>query len=175
MNRTTHLALAASTALLLAGCTSPQAADSKAQPAAPAAASSAAPKPASDASSTYKAIAAAVPSATGNTPVTADNDPNHLLGRPGQYTSKITFKDSRIKTADTEGLQPGDVSLGGAIEAFTAPAEAEARANYIRTVTQGMPMLTEYDYVHGTNLIRVSRLLTPEQAGDYEKAAAKLP
>jgi hypothetical protein len=26
----------------------------------------------------------------------AENDPNELLGRPGQYTSKVIFKDTRL-------------------------------------------------------------------------------
>jgi hypothetical protein len=34
--------------------------------------------------------------------------------------------------------------------------------------------LAEYDYVHGSVLVRVSRYLTPEQAAQYESAAAAL-
>ncbi|MFE9844719.1 hypothetical protein [Streptomyces goshikiensis] len=166
---TTHLAaLAAGTVLLLAGCSSPTSGDSKPQPASPSTAS-----PAANASSAYKALAAAVPSATGSAPVTAESDPNHLLGRPGQYTSKITFKDGRIKPDDTQGVEAGDVSLGGAIEAFASAADAQTRATYIQTVTKGMPALAEYDYVHGATLVRVSRLLTPEQAGEYKTALEK--
>jgi hypothetical protein len=37
-----------------------------------------------------------------------------------------------------------------------------------------MPALSEYDYVQGTTLVRVSHYLTPKQAGDYKMAAANL-
>ena len=106
--------------------------------------------------------------------VTADNDPNHLLGRPNQYTSKITFDDTRISADDVSGTDKGDVERGGAIEVFGSPADAQARAKYIRSVTKSMPMLTEYDYVHGSALVRVSHYLTPKQAADYKTAASNL-
>ncbi|MGW3061915.1 hypothetical protein ACWC98_39290 [Streptomyces goshikiensis] len=173
--RTTRLAvLAAGTTLLLAGCSSSSSGDNMPQPAQSPAAPSAATSPA-DAPGAYKAIAAVVTSSTNSAPVTAESDPNHLLGRPGQYTSKITFSDSRIKAADTDGLEPGDVALGGAIEAFATPADAQARAAYIQTITKGMPALTEYDYVHGSIVVRLSRYLTPGQAGEYKAATDKLP
>lgn len=106
--------------------------------------------------------------------VTAANDPNHLLGRPNQYTSKITFTDSRIKAADVSGTEKGAVERGGAIEVFSSPDDAKARAEYIQAVTESMPTLSEYDYVHGTVLVRVSRYLTPDQAAVYKKAFDKL-
>ncbi|MFJ5833548.1 hypothetical protein [Streptomyces sp. NPDC093089] len=106
--------------------------------------------------------------------VTEDNDPNHLLGRPNQYTSKITFTDSRIKAGDVTGADLGSVERGGAIEVFATTADAQARADYIGKVTKGMPMLVEYDYVSGPVLIRVSHYLTPTQAADYKAGAASL-
>ncbi|MFJ6355359.1 hypothetical protein ACIQKB_38610 [Streptomyces sp. NPDC092046] len=106
--------------------------------------------------------------------VTEDNDPNHLLGRPNQYTSKITFTDSRIKADDVTGSGPGSVERGGAIEVFATAADAQARADYIGKVTKGMPVLVEYDYVSGPVLVRVSRYLTPSQAADYKAGAVSL-
>jgi hypothetical protein len=38
-------------------------------------------------------------------------------------------------------------------------------------VTKSLPALAEYDYVHGSVLVRVSHYLTPEQAAQYESAA----
>ncbi|KOU14512.1 hypothetical protein ADK52_36765 [Streptomyces sp. WM6372] len=175
MNRATHAAAAVITTALLAGCSAatstPKAAPSG-QTAAPAPAPS---KAAADAAGAFAAISAAVPSAKLGGTVTAENDPNHFLGRPHQYTSKITFTDGRIPADQTEGNKPGDVELGGSIEMFPDAADAKARHDYIQTVTKGIPTLTEYDYLHGTTLVRVSRLLTPAQAADYEKAAAVLP
>ncbi|MEU9192607.1 hypothetical protein [Streptomyces hundungensis] len=176
LTRTATVALTAATVLLLPGCSNtPPTADGR-----PATAVSSRPAPATpaarttDATSAFKSLAAGVKTATFGTTVTAEIDGNHLLGRPGQYTSKITFTDSRIKAADTQGLEAGDVGYGGSIEVFTDNNDAETRAKYIQTVTRGIPALGEYDYVHGTSVIRVSRLLTPAQAKEYDTAGAKL-
>ncbi|MFD5731970.1 hypothetical protein ACFWIY_03945 [Streptomyces sioyaensis] len=128
-----------------------------------------------DAATALNDIAATVTTAKQNGIVTAANDPNHLLGRPSQYTSKVTFADSRVPASDRSGHKAGDVELGGAIESFANAADASTRAKYIQAVTKGMPALGEYDYVHGALVIRISRLLTPRQAGQYKAAAAKLP
>ncbi|GHE76355.1 hypothetical protein GCM10018782_57530 [Streptomyces griseoaurantiacus] len=103
--------------------------------------------------------------------VTAANDPNHLLGRPNQYTSKVTFTDARIKAADVSGTEKGAVERGGAIEVFANSSAAQARAKYIQAVTKSMSALAEYDYVHGAVLVRVSHFLTPDQAAAYKSAA----
>ncbi|WP_406342290.1 hypothetical protein [Streptomyces sp. NBC_00648] len=167
MNRTPAALLAASAAavLLATGCGSSK---SDGKPSTPRAT-------AGDAAGTFTALAAKVPSAKLGGIVTADSDPNHLLGRPGQYTSKVTFTDTRVKPGDTDGLDADDVSRGGAIEQFAKPDEAAARAQYIQAVTKGMAALAEYDYVHDTAVIRVSHYLTPAQAGEYETAAKNLP
>lgn len=120
------------------------------------------------------AIAASVPPAKLTGIVTAENDSNHLLGRPSQYTSKVTFSDSRIAKSDAEIFEKGDVELGGAVEVFADGADAKARAAYIQAVTKSMPALIEYDYVHGAVLVRVSRFLTPAQAGEYKAAVEGL-
>ncbi|MFE5655721.1 hypothetical protein [Streptomyces sp. NPDC056431] len=122
----------------------------------------------------FTKLSAKVSSAKLSGVVTEDNDPNNLLGRPNQYTSKITFTDSRIKADDVAGAEPGSLELGGAIEVFASAADAQARADYIQKVTKGMPMLVEYDYVSGTVLVRVSHYLTPTQAADYKAGAALL-
>jgi hypothetical protein len=106
--------------------------------------------------------------------VTATTDPNYLLGRPGEYTSKVTFTDSSVPAGDVAGAGPGDVERGGAIEVFAHPGDARTRAAYIRSVTRGMPALAEYDYVQGTVLVRVSRYLAPKRAAAYESAVARL-
>lgn len=126
------------------------------------------------ASEAFETVSAAVPAAKLTTTVTASNDPNHLLGRPHQYTSKITFTDSRINTDDVSGLKKDDALRGGAIEVFGTEADAQARADYIQNVTKSLPILAEYDFVHGPVLVRVSHYLTPAQAGEYDKAAADL-
>jgi hypothetical protein len=111
-----------------------------------------------------------VSAARPGTVVTAENDKNKLMGRPHQYTSKVTFTDSRIAASDTEGLDKDDSLRGGAVEVFGSAEDAKARSEYIQSVTKSMPMLAEYHYLDGPVLVRVSHFLTPQQAGEYEAA-----
>ncbi|MEU5596665.1 hypothetical protein [Streptomyces sp. NPDC020298] len=122
------------------------------------------------ASTAFTRLSSKVASAKLSGTVTAATDPNHLLGRPGQYTSKVTFTDSRIKAADVEGTKEGDVDRGGAVEVFADQAAAQARAKYVQAVTKSLPAAAEYDYVHGSVLVRVSHYLTPAQAAAYKTA-----
>ncbi|MET7981236.1 MULTISPECIES: hypothetical protein [unclassified Streptomyces] len=122
----------------------------------------------------FRTMAARVGTATLTGAVTVENDPNHLLGRPDEYTSKVTFSDSWVQASQVTGADPGAVERGGAIEVFADAADAGARAAYLRGVAESSPALAEYDYVHGSVLVRVSRYLTPKQAAQYESAAAEL-
>lgn len=176
MNRATLAVAIALTAVALAGCSSSKTSTPAAAPPV-ASAQPAAPSPAAkavDAAQAVSALTKTVTAAKTGTTITADTDPNSLLGRPGQYTSKVTFTDSRVKASDVDGLKPDDVQRGGAVEVFASASDAQTRASYIQTVTKSLPAAAEYDYVHGTVLVRVSHYLTPAQAGDYDKAAANL-
>lgn len=124
--------------------------------------------------SAWNTLHAEVPTSSFNRTVTAANDSNHLLGRPHQYTSAIKFKDRRVQGDDIVASDRYDVAWGGGIEVFSNNDDAKARAKYIQAVTKSMPMWAEYDYVHGPVLIRVSHYLTPEQAKEYDTAAARL-
>ncbi|OLZ44588.1 hypothetical protein BS329_36295 [Amycolatopsis coloradensis] len=101
---------------------------------------------------------------------TPEDDPNHLLGRPNGYTSKTAFSDSRVKQSDVEYLGSDAVERGGSVEVFGDEAGAKARMKFIQTVSKSLPSVGEYDYVNGAVLVRVSRLLTPDQAKEYETA-----
>lgn len=101
---------------------------------------------------------------------TAATDPNHLLGRPNGYDSKASFTDTRIKPSDST---QGNVDAGGSVEVFAAAADAQARKTYIQAAEKSAPIVgTEYDYVTGRVLLRVSSVLTPDQAQQYEAALA---
>ncbi|MFI7399681.1 hypothetical protein ACIBW9_04200 [Streptomyces sp. NPDC049541] len=171
MNRT--LATAALATALLTGLTACSNGTSNSGSSSSQKPSATASKPVT-ADAAFASISSKVSSAKLSGTVTAENDPNHLLGRPNQYTSKVTFTDSRIKATDVTGTEKGDVERGGAIEVFSSPADATARAKYIQAVTKAMPALTEYDYVNGTVVLRVSHYLTPAQAATYKAAAAHL-
>ena len=102
----------------------------------------------------------------------AADDPNHLLGRPNGYTSKTAFGDSRVASTDVEYLAADAVERGGSVEVFADEAGARTRMDFIQSVAKSMPLVGEYDYVKGPVLVRVSRFLTPDQAKEYEAAAA---
>lgn len=95
-------------------------------------------------------------------------DPNKQLGRPNGYIDKVAFTDSRIKPDDVLDSDEGSVELGGGVEVFASEREAQTRADYIKTVTAGTPALTEYGYVKGGVLLRLSHQLPPVQAAEYE-------
>jgi hypothetical protein len=102
---------------------------------------------------------------------TAATDPNHLLGRPTGYTSKCAWVDSRVPASDLTARSSGSVGNGGSIEVFRSASGATARAKYIFTADKAIPLLgSEYDYLRGPVLIRVSNYLTPAQAATYGAA-----
>lgn len=82
---------------------------------------------------------------------TADNDPNSLLGRPNQYVSKANFEF-------------------GSVETFKTEKDLKTRKEYIESVTQNMPALTEYMIVNGLYLLRLNKDLTPDQVSEFETA-----
>jgi serine/threonine-protein kinase len=115
-------------------------------------------------------LASKIASAEPSVSFTADTDPNNLLGRPNGYTSKASFTDSRIEPDDILGAEPGSVDAGGSVEVFASADAAAARQRYIQQVQTTAPFVgTEYSYLDGTALVRVSGKLTPDQAADYER------
>lgn len=103
------------------------------------------------------------------------SESNHLLGRPNGYLSKASFSDKRVPASDTTGDSKGDVDYGGSVEVFATANEAKARAAYIESVLKADPMLgTEYDYLNGPVLLRVSQYLIPSQAEEYQRALARI-
>jgi hypothetical protein len=107
---------------------------------------------------------------TGITTYDENTDPNHLLGRPNGYLSKVAWQDTRVDQTDQPD-DPGGVEYGGSIEVFANSTKALARANYIGAISQASPALGDgYDYLKGPILIRVSGTLNPDDAGLYMKA-----
>jgi len=104
---------------------------------------------------------------------TPESDPNELMGRPGGYISKGNFSDLRIAedSYDTDDL---GVDVGGSVEVFETPQDAERRYQYLMTIGKMIPFLTEYGYVVENVLLRLSKKLTPEQAEEYGTALAQI-
>lgn len=99
---------------------------------------------------------------------TAENDPNELLGRPNQYTSKVNFADTTLEQEDEND------PIGGSIEAFENSEDVKSRKEYIDGIGESMPAFAEYSYVNGNALLRLSKKLTPEQAEKYETEFMKI-
>jgi hypothetical protein len=99
---------------------------------------------------------------------TESNDPNKLMGRPGQYVGKATFHDRRIKDAALS------VSNGGSIETFASKSDASVRFKYICAIAKSSPLFAEYDYLEGSVLLRIASDLTPTQAKGYETAFRRI-
>lgn len=98
----------------------------------------------------------------------AANDPNKLLGRPGQYVSKAQFADRRA-----DG-QPGEVSAGGSVETFASSDDSARRDKYVKAIAKSSALFAEYDYRRGAVLLRVSSRLTPSQASRYAAALTRV-
>ncbi|KHD36064.1 hypothetical protein NL50_09790 [Clostridium acetobutylicum] len=94
---------------------------------------------------------------TNITVVTADNDSNKLLGRPNQYTEKVTWEDNRSK----------DSQVDCSIELFKNKDDAKARKDYLEKIIKSMPMLTQYIEQKDNVLLRIDGVLTPAQSKEY--------
>jgi hypothetical protein len=93
---------------------------------------------------------------TGVIVYSATTDPNHLLGRQGEYTSKDAWVDPAAVTAGagSPSSNPGGIEFGGGIEVFSTVADAEARLAYLA----------------GLAILRLSNYLTPAQAAEFRAA-----
>lgn len=99
------------------------------------------------------------------TVLNASSDSNHLLGRPGQYTSKVDFFDARHPGSDG-GLHSGE----NTVEVFPTAAAARARHDYIEAVTRGVPILRQYLVLNGRVLARFDFQLLPSEVEEYRLA-----
>jgi hypothetical protein len=85
------------------------------------------------------------------TTYTATTDPNHLLGRQGEYTSKINWGQDR-----------GNGDIFSSIEVFPDAADAQLRYVYLRAFRP--PLGDGYDYLYHAAILRLATIYTPPQA-----------
>ncbi len=106
--------------------------------------------------------------------ITETDDANNLIGRPGQYVSKVAFVDSRVGVP-IDPAEPGNEG-GGSIEVFADGADAQVRSDYIQETLQSLGPIagTEYHYLAGPILVRVTGELAPSMAAGHEAAVADL-
>lgn len=95
---------------------------------------------------------------------TEETDVNKLLGRPNQYTSKVSFADTRLEQYDAESPN------GGTIEIFETVEDAIVRKDYLEAVNYRVQAASgQYMYLNGKALLRLEYDLTPKQAAEYAK------
>jgi len=100
--------------------------------------------------------------------VTAADDSNQLLGRPGQYTSKLFFYDSRHPKVEESDENENT------IEVFNSAEDAKARHDYIKSVTKGVAFLTQYQLLQGRVLVRLDKAMLPDEVEGYKAALATI-
>jgi hypothetical protein len=90
---------------------------------------------------------------------TAETDPNQLLGRPNQYTVKVSWKDERAPAEDAT------------IEVFPDLAALRARQTFTEAISQTGGPFTQYIFPNERRLalLRLPRGLTPDQADAYRR------
>lgn len=176
MKRTALAAALLAAALGLTGCGDPDATGSAAPGATALPAAPAASNPLT-AESVIRDLTARVREAQPSVFFDAHTDPNGELGRPGKYTSKGAFTDSRIAPSEVTSKKLGTVEAGGGVEVWPSAEGARARAVYIQTLGESMPAFlgaVEYNYLAGPVILRLSGKLTPAEAAGYAKALAEV-
>ncbi len=86
---------------------------------------------------------------------TADDDPNKLLGRPGQYLTKMAWT-----------VSGGDATL----EVFRNLDDAKKRADYVDQIGKSSPMFLQYVYLNAKRsaVLRLPKDATPATAKDWQ-------
>ena len=92
---------------------------------------------------------------------TAADDPNKLLGRPGQYVAKAAWIDKRITSDGTDG---------GTVEIFSSKSELDSRLAYVKAIEGSSPLFLQYIYTDGLAMVRLDSDLTPAAAKKYSVA-----
>lgn len=111
--------------------------------------------------------------------LTVATDGYHLLGRPGQYTSRSLFNDDQIfgpgSVVSAQAQADGAYAVGD-VEVFRNAEDTQKRARYVASIRPNGLWVFEYDYVAGTALLRVSRLTSAQAAAvaaDFSAAMGK--
>lgn len=110
------------------------------------------------------ARAAAGESAKNVFQLTEDNDSNNLLGRPGGYSDAAVAQLNGL-TGTCDPSTPG-VDCGLTVEVWKSQTAATARAKDIQTKLSTYGLGSEYDFVKGSTLLRISGEVKPSEASE---------
>lgn len=152
--------------LTLTACSSTEPSQSESTPTTSAAADATSKgADAEDATASAETLKATSKSATKVVTITEDNDPNGLIGRPNGYVSAAVIYDSELS------CDMASTDCGVTVEVFPDEERAKARGEYLQKIFQESPALgSEWDYVKGPILVRVSGELKPSSAKKYADA-----
>ncbi|MFC9331901.1 hypothetical protein [Kitasatospora sp. NPDC057015] len=135
--------------------------------------------PVRDAAAVTQQLVRTIPSVKPTVTYDGTSDPNGKIGRPHQYVSKTAFDDTRVSGLPKakEDESPGrrdSISYGGTVEVFASAEDAKAWADYVDQAQQTTGGLRAPDYIfrNGAVVVRVSHLLTADQASAYGRAIA---
>ena len=92
--------------------------------------------------------------------LTVANDKDNLIGRPNQYTEKITWNDNRAQHSKTVS----------SIEVFKTTKNATTRKIYLEKAMKSSPSLIQYIEQKNNMLLRIEGNLKPVEAAGYTKA-----
>lgn len=121
-----------------------------------------------DATKVAESIKTSVESVGKVVTVTEDNDPNNKIGRPNGYVSAAVIYDEALDCGEDLG-----VDCGATVEVWSSADAAKERSEYIQGLQESSPMLgSEYNYLDGATLLRVSGDVKPSVAKEYEAAFA---
>lgn len=156
-------------ALVVSGCSSEVSddastarAESQAQPQSETATYAAGSSESADATAVAGDLKRAADTATEVVTITEENDPNDLIGRPNGYLSAAVLYDSGV-TCDSLGAE-----CGLTVEVYPDDTGARGRAEFIQGTYRDMPILgTEWNYVKGPVLVRITGEMKPSVANTY--------
>lgn len=98
--------------------------------------------------------------------LTADSDPNDLLGRAEGYDAAVVFVDATTGRCATPGIE-----CGAFLERWETSEDASERSGYLLALQRDMPMFgTEEHHLDGPFLLRLSGELDEETRAQYAAA-----
>lgn len=100
---------------------------------------------------------------------TSKSDPNKLMGRPSQYTSKVNFEDTRYPLRD-DTIRTTEPT----IEGFATVADAKKRVDYVTRISSSSTLVLQYIYHSGKFVLRLPREVEPDDAKAYQTALSKV-
>jgi len=128
--------------------------------------------PVEDVTAIATGLEGSLPDVVESIEISEDNDPNDLIGRPGQYDAAafLVLDSLGCSGPQYDGLS---IDCGIKLERWPSADDAAARAKDIQTKLQTYGLGSEWDYGAGRVLLRIAGDVPPSQAALIRDAFAK--